>query len=110
MQQSTKAALLSGLIFPGIGQITTGRKTRGWLFVSFTVVILYLVISELILKAYSVIETRQKKGIAIDAESVSKATSDLIGFSDNLYLNTLLIIFIITWFYSVVDAYYLPKK
>lgn len=110
MNQSTKAALLSGLIFPGVGQIVTGKKTRGGFFVGFTVVILYLLISEVITKAYPVIETMQKKGIAIDAESIAKATSDLTGFSENLYLNSLLIIFIITWFVSVVDAYLVVKK
>lgn len=33
MNRAVKAALLSGLVFPGAGQLFLGKRLRGWLFV-----------------------------------------------------------------------------
>lgn len=52
----------------------------------------------------------QQNGIALDIESISKQTSELVGFSDNLSLNTLLILLILGWLISTVDAYVLGIK
>jgi hypothetical protein len=109
MRQSTKAALLSGLIFPGVGQISTARKKRGWIFVALTIFNTYLILHEVITKAFEVVETMQKSGVEIDVESISNATSGLSSFSDNIYLNTLLITLIVIWLYSVFDAYFIDK-
>ena len=109
MHQSTKAALLSGLIFPGMGQLSTGNKKRGWIFVSAIIINIYLMINEIISEAQDVILDMQRKGMALDADNISKATSELSGFSENIYLNVLLVTFIIIWFISIVDAYKMGK-
>lgn len=110
MNQSVKAALLSALIFPGVGQISLGYKKRGWLIIGCCGVLLYLIISEIMQKAYQVIAEMQKNGSAMDIESISNTTSQLTGFSDNMFLNVLLILVIVGWVISMVDAYRLGKK
>ena len=110
MNQSVKAALLSGLIFPGIGQISLGYKKRGWLFVTANIVFICLIISEVIQQAYSVVAEMQKNGTIIDADTISKASSTLVSFSDNLFLNILLLLLIAIWLVSIVDAYRLGKN
>jgi len=104
MKKSIKAALLSALIFPGVGQLATGKKTKGWGFIVSTLIIVYLMISEIIKKAKQVINDMQESGVAINTESVSQATSQMNGFSDNTYLNMLLVTFIIIWLLSIIDA------
>lgn len=110
MNMSIKAALLSALIFPGAGQISLGYKKRGWLIIGANIVFLYLVISEIMQKAYSIANEIQKSGAAIDIELISTKTSGLVSFSDNIFLNVLLLLFIIVWISSIVDAYRLGKK
>lgn len=110
MNSSVKAALLSALIFPGLGQIVVGYKKRGWLIVAFVAVLLYLMISEVMKIAYTIIEEMQKNGTPVNAEEISKITSEMVSFSDNMFLNISLIILIVTWFASIIDAYWAGKK
>jgi len=105
MNKSVKAALLSALIFPGVGQISAGYKKRGWIIIGANVMLLFLIIREIMQKAYTVIAEMQKNGTAMDIESVSNTTSKLAGFSDNVFLNILLILLVISWLYSIFDAY-----
>ena len=110
MNNSIKAALLSALIFPGVGQISAGYKQRGWIIVGVNVMLVFLIIREIMKKAYTVIAEMQKSGSPMDIESVSNATSKLAGFSDNIFLNILLILLVIFWLYSIFDAYRAGKK
>jgi len=110
MQQPIKSALLSALIFPGLGQLSAGYKKRGWLIILINCVLLYLMISEIVQQAHNVINTMQKRGIALDVEKVSNITSSLIDFSSNSYLNSLLIILIISWGYAIFDGYLISGK
>ena len=110
MNQSTKAALLSGLVFPGVGQISVGHVKRGWFIIAAVCLYLYLIISEIIHKMYSAIAKMQESGTVMDTEAISKMTSGVITFSDNTYLNVVLVLLIVTWVVSVIDAYLLGKK
>jgi len=110
MSRSLKGALLSGLILPGIGQVYLGYKKRGWSIIAVNIVILYLIISEVIQKAYSVIDEMKNSGSVMDIEQISAKAADLSGFSDNVFLNVLLMFFIIGWFVAMIDAYRLGKK
>ena len=110
MNQSIKAALLSALIFPGVGQISAGYKKRGWIIIGLNAVLFYLIIREIMQKAHIVIAEMQKNGSAMDIESISNTASKLSGFSDNIFLNILLLIFIAGWIISILDAYRLSTK
>jgi len=110
MNKSLKAALLSGLVFPGVGQISLGYKKRGWLIIAANAIFLYLIISEVMRQAYGVIAEMQKSGSVLDIEAISNTTSGLVGFSDNSSLNTLLLLLIAVWIFSVFDAYRLGKN
>jgi len=110
MQQPIKSALLSALIFPGLGQISAGYKKRGWFIILINGVLFFLMISEIVQQAHNVINTMQKSGIALDVEKISNTTSELIGFSSNSYLNSLLIILILSWGYAIFDAYRIANK
>lgn len=110
MNKAIKAALLSSLIFPGVGQISLGYKKRGWLIIFVNCVLVYLIISQIIQQARSIVEKMQQSNIALDMESITQQTSGLVGFSDNSSLNTLLVFLIFGWLISIIDAYILGKK
>lgn len=110
MNKSVKAALLSGLVFPGVGQLSIGYKKRGWLIIFVIGVCLFLIMSKIMQQAASIVEKMQASGVTLDIESISNKTSGLVGFSDNSSLNTLLVLLILGWVSSVIDAYFLGKK
>lgn len=110
MNQSVKAALLSALVFPGVGQIVNGHVKRGWTFVAAVAVLLVLIVSKLMQQALLVLEEMQKKGAAIDINEVSRISAEVVSFSDNLFLNITLLLLIVTWLISIVDAYRVGKK
>jgi len=105
MKRPLKALLLSALIFPGIGQISMGYKKRGWFIIAVNGVLFYLIISDILQRAFKVIDEMQKSGQVMDIELISKTTTGMTGFSDNVYLNSLLLILVISWLFSIIDAY-----
>lgn len=110
MNQSIKAALLSGLVLPGIGQLSLGYKKRGWMIIFVSFIFIFMLISKVIQQAESIIEKMQKSGEAINMELISKQTSEFVAFSDDSSLNTLLILLILVWAYSIIEAYFLGAK
>lgn len=87
-----------------------GHKKRGWLIIGFIAALFFFIISAIMKIAQEVINEMQKNGSAMDIDTISKTTSDLVGFSDNMFLNVLLILLIVTWLLSIFDAYRLNKK
>lgn len=110
MSKALKAALLSALVFPGVGQLSTGEKKRGWFIISIAILFLYFIVSQLLQKAHLAIAEMQNKGIVMDMESISNISAKLSRFSDNPTLNILLISFIIFWIYAIFDAYQMGLK
>ena len=110
MNQSVKAALLSALIFPGLGQMSLGHKKRGGLIIGFIAVLFFIIVNNIMKIAHEVINKMQQNGLAMDVETISKMTSEQVGFSDDLFLNIALILLIVTWLASILDAYLLGKK
>lgn len=110
MNRSIKGALLSALILPGIGQVSLGYKKRGWSIIAANIILLYLIISEIMQKAYSIIDEMKKSGAVLNVETISNKAADLSGFSDNTFLNIVLMLFITGWIVSIIDAYQLGKK
>lgn len=110
MNQSIKAALLSGLVLPGIGQLSLGYKKRGWMIIFVTFIFIFMLIGKVIQQAESIVEKMQKSGEAINIKLISKQTSEFVAFSDNSSLNTLIILLISIWVYSIIDAYFLSSK
>ena len=110
MKTSVKAALLSALVFPGVGQIVNGYKKKGWAFVISAVILLVLIISKLAQQAFLVMDEMQKRGVAVDANEISKLSSEMVSFSDNIFLNSMLLMLITIWLVSMIDAYLSGKK
>ncbi len=110
MAKPLQAVLLSALVFPGVGQIVSGHKKRGWSIVAVCLLLLIFFIREIMLRAYAVLEKMQQQGVMPDINTVSQLSAELSGFSDNLMLNGLLLALIAVWLLSIVDAYWCARK
>ncbi len=108
MASPFNAALLSGLVFPGTGQIVSGHIKRGWLIVAVHIVLFFLIIKEILNSP--LLEEIQRQGINTDMEQALQLSAELQSFSASPYLNILLLLFIVGWVLSIIDAYRLVRK
>ena len=104
MKPSTKAALLSGLVFPGLGQFILGRKWRGMTFLSGAAVSLYFIFSIMLEKANALAARIARGEIAADPETVMhharQATADTLNSGASLASMVLAAI----WLLALLDA------
>lgn len=105
MKQSIKGALLSGLIFPGLGQVLLGVKKRGWLLVLTTFFFLAAIVVTATQKALVILETLGDEGKPLDMESITEAATRASTPSGTAVFNFFLLALLLCWLFSIVDAY-----
>ncbi len=101
MTRSMKAALLSGLVFPGAGQIYLGRRRRGWAFIVSVILIFAYDVIYVTVHAYREIAAAQAKGAVIDITAIQKSVAASSDAATTAGLALLLLI----WLAAILDAY-----
>ena len=105
MNYSLKGALLSGLVFPGLGQVVLKHYKRGIAWMLAVVAGLLVVVSEATEQALTILEKVESQGGAIDMKTISNAATQASTPSDSIVFNGALFLIIICWIGAVVDAY-----
>lgn len=109
MKKSVKAALISGLVFPGTGHFSLERYQRGLLFfVPAALGILYLIRYSLD-KAYAIAEQIQLGQIPLDTEVITNLISAQPSGAEWLKLQIATWVLIICWVVSIIDSFRLGK-
>ncbi len=106
MNNSLKGALLSGVVFPGLGQVILKHYKRGIALMLTVLVSLVVIVVRSVQQAFTILEKIASEGGAIDISTISNASTS----SDSLISNLLLLLIILCWIISVVDAYRIGKK
>jgi hypothetical protein len=110
MNNSLKGVLLSGLVFPGLGQIVLKHHKRGAaLMLAFTATLLAIVVIA-VQQASSILEKVNLDGGAIDIKAISNAVSQASTTSESYTLKLLSWLLIFCWVIGVVDAYRIGRK
>lgn len=110
MRNALKGTLLSGLVFPGLGQVYLKHYKRGialMLIVSGSVLV---IVVKAVLQAFTVLEKIASEGQAIDMSTILNATTQASTTSDSLLYNFLLLLTILGWIIGIVDGYRIGKK
>lgn len=103
MRQAIKAALLSGLVFPGLGQLLLKHYLRGAAFVVVGSGSMVLVVIRLTRQAARHLEQFAADGGPVDLGPLPGATDGLGGAWP-------LLLMIGCWILAVVDAYRLGRQ
>jgi len=101
MKKSIKAALLSGLVFPGAGQVYLGRRGRGWAFVVAVILIFAYVVIHITVYAYREITAAAAKGVAVDIPAIQKTVSA----NSDAATTAALALLVLVWIAAILDAY-----
>ena len=110
MNNSLKAAGLSGLIFPGLGQIVLKRYKRGAVIMLTVLVSLSVVVAKAVQHALAILEKIESEGGAISISTISNAATQASATSGSLTFNLVLLLVTLCWIIGVVDAYRIGKK
>jgi hypothetical protein len=101
MKKSMKAALLSGLVFPGTGQLYLGQRRRGWALIFSVLLIFVYIVIRMTAQAYREIAAAAAQDVAIDMTALQKA----VAASSDTVTTAGLSLLVLIWLAAIIDAY-----
>ena len=110
MNNAFKAALLSGLILPGLGQVVLKYYKRGIALMVTVFVGMAVIVVIAVQQALTIFEKIASEGGIMDMNTISSAATQATLSSSSLIIKSLLLFIMICWIFSVIDAYRIGKK
>lgn len=110
MSKSLKAALLSALVFPGIGHFSLKRPVQGVLLSGVAIVCLYFLLTTAVEIAQQLSVKVQSGEIPMDVEKISEMVSQQLVGSDDQRINTPSLLLVICWVIGVVDSFRIGRS
>ena len=106
MKRSTKAALLSGLIFPGIGHLYLKRYVHGITLCVASASAIYFIVSVAVTTALEVTKKIQSEsgGVALDMAAIMDLVSQRSS-GDEQSMNIATVALVVCWVIGIVDSY-----
>lgn len=95
MQKSTKAALLSGLIFPGIGHLVLKSYLRGLALMSLSLIAFSYLVNVAYQRATLIVDRMYSGDIALDAGAGANSLAE----------NFSLLVLAGCWLFGIIDSY-----
>lgn len=105
MKRSTRAVLLSGLVFPGLGHIFLKQYLRGSILVLIALATASVIIRFAIQQAQVIVDGVVSGDISVDAGAMTELLSNASSGSDSTAVTVSTIIFGACWLIGIVDSY-----
>jgi TM2 domain-containing membrane protein YozV len=103
MKKSTKAALLSGLVFPGIGHLVLKQHLRAVVLVVISFVALWVLVDIAFDRALTIVDQINSGNISLDSDAIAAAVSD--PGDDSLRENISGFVLVVCWLIGIFDSY-----
>jgi len=110
MKKSLKGALLSGLVFPGVGQIALKQKARGTALICIILVSLGVIIAKGTQIALAVLQKIEAAGGVLDMQTISSVSEHAVRATDSYIMHGAILLVILCWIFGTIDAYRIGKK
>ena len=110
MSKSLMAALLSGLVFPGLGQVVLKRYRRGVVLMVIVLACLSVIGTIALQRAFAILRQIELAGGAIDIDAILNAATQSSAASDSLVINYASLLLVVCWIFGTVDAYRIGRK
>ena len=105
MMRSSKAALLSGLVFPGIGHIVLKLYLRGSVLMLFALVALSVIVTRIYQRALTIVDRIYSGDIPVDTGAIAEIVSNSTSGADSLIENIAVIVLVACWLIGIIDSY-----
>lgn len=103
MKKSEKAALFSGLVFPGVGHFILKRYARGMVFFVPSMIGLIFILDDVVTRASSAVDKILSGAVSSDLETITRLVA--LSESDSLKLNIAMAVLIACWGIGIIDSY-----
>jgi hypothetical protein len=110
MKKSLKGALLSGVVFPGVGQIALKQKARGTALICIILVSFGVMIAKGTQIALGVLQEIESEGGILDMQTISAVSARAVSASDSYIMHGSILLIILCWIFGIIDAYRIGKK
>ena len=111
MKPANKGVILSGLVYPGIGQIFLGRIYSGLAIIVLSTISLIVLIYRIVVRFYRsidpLLDLLTTKSLTFQSFKMVLNQSGYVSWKVELFS---LIVFVFIWVAAMVHAYYLGKK
>lgn len=104
MKASIRAALLSGLVFPGLGQFTLRRPKRALAFLAPALVAVFYLGGQVLAQANAVVAKIQDGSMDMDVQRISEMVAAAPPGADETSMTIASAVCIVCWAGSVLDA------
>lgn len=105
MKKSSRAALLSGLLFPGIGHISLKQYPRGVILVLGALGALSVIVNSAFHRALAIVDRINSGDVPVDAAAISEMVSNSAGGAGDLMENIAVIVLVACWLFGIIDSY-----
>jgi len=102
---STKAALISALVFPGVGHIYLKNYRFGILLAGISFAAIYYLIARAVESALEITQKIQSGGIRLDLESISVLMTQRASGAGDQLLSMAATALTICWLIGIFDSY-----
>jgi len=109
MNKSIKAALLSALVYPGMGHFFLKKYAISAVITAAFSVPLYSILSGVITKTKTIIEKVENGEIPFDIHAIRESLSSSVLATDGQELNIYMYAIIVIWVIAIVDSYRLGR-
>ena len=105
MKRSSKAALLSGLVFPGIGHMVLKQYLRGSVLMLSALVAFSVIVTRIFQRALTIVDRINSGDIPIETGAIAELVSNSTTGVDSFIENTAVIVLAACWLIGIIDSY-----
>jgi len=105
MKVSSKAALLSGLILPGIGHIALKQYLRGSALLLLSLAALSVIVASIYQRALIIVDRINSGDIPVDTVAIADMVSNSTSGADSSIENFALVVLGACWLIGIIDSY-----
>ena len=110
MRKSTKAVLLSALVFPGIGHLYVKKYLPGLILITASFAAIYYLMSKTVENALQISAKIQSGTVPLDVEAINELVSAQSSGADAPLYNMATIALTVCWLVGIFDAYRLGRE
>lgn len=110
MKNALKGALLSGLVFPGLGQLALKRYPRGFALLLTVLAALCVMIATAVQQAHAILDRIETAGGLPDNDTITQAATQAAAASDSPVITAVTLLIVVCWIVGIIDAYRIGKQ
>ena len=105
MKRSSKAVLLSGLVFPGIGHMILKQYLRGSILMISALVASSVIVTSVIQRALTIVDRINSGDVPADIGAIAEMVSNSTSGADGFIQSTAVIVLGASWLIGIIDSY-----